>query len=533
MEQINSFFTIEYSDNKNGICHVYPPKEGGAFIEYKDIASFLENRGFLKFDKAILNNALRAGIEVDVNIGPGDGFEFAETVIVDISMDKMEAIVKLYPGTKNGAKLQIKDYIAELQKAGVRTGINQELMLEMVTNPVYLTEIVIAKGCEAVHGTDAYIEYKFNTDPSLKPAVNEDGTVDFKNLNVISHVKKGDVLAILHKETHGKPGRDVFGKEIQPRTVKTAAFSRGKNYIISEDGTVVTSEVTGHASLVMGEIFVSDVYEVPADVDNTTGNINYDGNIRIHGTVREGFEVIAKGDIIIDGSVEGALVSSGGQIVVEGGINGMNKGVVDADGAVITKYIENGRVFSKEYVATGSVINSEVVANTEVVVTNKKGFIAGGSVRAGMLVEAQTIGSTMGAATKIEVGVDPQKKARFMEVQRILQEKSAELQKITPIINNYNSLIQAGQPLDEKNKQYYVTLLNMMKNDSEEVNRLQGEYQIMAKDFSKESTAKVKALKDIFPGVCVIMGEISMTIRDKRSHCVLERKGADIVINNL
>ena len=44
--------------------------------------------------------------------------------------------------------------------------------------------------------------------------VNEDGSVDYKELNTISHIQAGQLLARLHKEDPGQSGRNVFGEEI-------------------------------------------------------------------------------------------------------------------------------------------------------------------------------------------------------------------------------------------------------------------------------------------------------------------------------
>ena len=181
--------------------------------------------------------------------------------------------------------------------------------MELMTSPVYCTEIVIAKGMEPQHGTDAWIEYFFNTEINAKPAYNEDGTVDFHQLsNIISHIEKGDLLARLHPEDRGKSGKDVTGKETLPRTVKGKRLQVGKNIRLSEDGMEAFSEVTGHARVYNEQIFVSDVYEVPADVDNSTGNIDYKGNVYIKGSVREGFTVFAEGDVVVDGKEYARLV---------------------------------------------------------------------------------------------------------------------------------------------------------------------------------------------------------------------------------
>ena len=60
------------------------------------------------------------------------------------------------------------------------------------------------------------------------------------------------------------------GREIKPKQVRSLQLEYGNNIRVSEDKTELYSEVTGHASLVNGKVFVSDVYEVPADAVSYT-----------------------------------------------------------------------------------------------------------------------------------------------------------------------------------------------------------------------------------------------------------------------
>lgn len=110
---------------------------------------------------------------------------------------------------------------------------------------------MLAKGKKPVDGQDARIEYYFNTDVDLKPKKNEDGSVDYRELNVISYINEGDLLAKLFPEDRGIKGYDVQGREIKPKQVRSLQLEYGNNIRVSEDKTELYSEVTGHASLVM------------------------------------------------------------------------------------------------------------------------------------------------------------------------------------------------------------------------------------------------------------------------------------------
>lgn len=139
--------------------------------------------------------------------------------------------------------------------------------------------------------------------------MNDDGTVDFHSLENVNHVKRGDVVAVLHPEDMGDAGTDIFGKNVNPERVKHIVFRFGRNLLISEDGRQLISQVNGHVILENDKVFVSNVLEL-VDIDNSTGDIEYNGDIMVKGNVLAGFSVKAKGDVIVQGIVEGATVTA-------------------------------------------------------------------------------------------------------------------------------------------------------------------------------------------------------------------------------
>ena len=102
---------------------------------------------------------------------------------------------------------------------------------------------------------DLYVEYFFNTDLKARPTLNEDGSVDFFNLNTMNHVKKDDLLARLTKEDPGDYGINVCGEQVKPRDVKRLKLKYGRNIYVNEDRTEAYCEVNGHVTLVDDKIF--------------------------------------------------------------------------------------------------------------------------------------------------------------------------------------------------------------------------------------------------------------------------------------
>lgn len=532
MEQKNGFFQIRWM-NKMAICQIFAPKGDGELVAYKELASFLSSQGIYGYSEKELVDAIARGQDCEVMLVEGDGLEFSGSVELDCSLDKMKITATFYPPSVNGNPLTYEDVISELKGRGIKHGIKTELIEELLAKPIYCTPIVVAEGTLPVHGKDAKIEYYFNTNPSLKPKHNEDGSVDYHSLNMISRVNKGDKLAKLYPMEMGEPGQDVFGKTISPRTVKNRILEYGKNITPSEDGLEIFSDVVGHVSLTGGKVFVSSVYEVPADVDTSTGDIQYNGNVHVAGAVRGGFTVIADGDIVVDGSVEDAMLQAGGNIIVKCGIQGMHRGVVEAKGNIITKYIENAKVFAGGYIESGAIIYSEVAAGEDIIVAERKGFINGGMIRAGGKVDANTIGSQMGAKTQVEVGIAPEKKERYSNLRNEIAGINAELEKIVPIIGKYNSLIQSGQQLEQRHRQYYQQLMKQRQELNDQKKEAVEEFQKLHKDLVNSTHAKIRVYRDIFPGTVISMSDQTLTVKDKRSYTCIERKNGEIQFTNL
>lgn len=344
---------------------------------------------------------------------------------------------------------------------------------------------------------------------------------------------KADLLAKLFPEDRGIKGYDVQGREIKPKQVRSLQLEYGNNIRVSEDKTELYSEVTGHASLVNGKVFVSDVYEVPADVDNSTGNIDYPGNVTVRGNVKGGFSIIAKGDIVVEGVVEDALIQAGGQIIVKRGIHGMTKGILRAQGNVICKFIENATIISGGYVETDSILHSKVSAATEVRVSGKNGFITGGVIRAGSLVEAQTIGSSLGAGTRIEVGVDPEKKERYVKVQEELLQLNKTIEQIRTILTTYGEKLKNKEKLDQGKIQYIEQLMRAFKEKEAQRTPLEHEYERLQSILNGSSNARVKVSKTLYAGVIVNITDVSLIVKDDRSFCQLYKDEGEVKISNM
>lgn len=464
---------------------------------------------------------------VVVPLQPERAFLEQEVAHIYLSPDRMEAKVRFYAPSNDGSVMDKQEILNDLIHQGITYGVDEKAVEEFVRKRNYCEDIIIARGTPPVHGSDASIEYFFNTDLKARPTLNEDGSVDFFHLNTINHCKKGELLAKLTPEDPGKEGRSVVGERVPPREVKRLKLQFGKNIALSEDGLEITSEVDGHVTLVEEQVFVSNVFEVE-NVDNSTGDIDYDGSVQVNGNVCSNFTVKAKGNVEVKGVVEGARIDAGGDVIIARGVNGMSKGVIKAGGNVIAKFIENATVTAGGYVESGSILHSKVNAQTEIHVDGKRGFITGGRVCATNSITVKTLGSPMGADTIVDVGVDPEVKLEFQKVQKQLAEVGKTLKSIQPVMAATTQKLRQGVKFPPDQAAYIRTLLQTNKQKQEELESCTKRMEELQGIMEGGGDAQVIVTGEVFPGTRITISDVSMVVKDNRKYCRFVKRKGDV-----
>ena len=195
----NQYFQLVFRDEQI-FLHIYPAIEDGKLVNIKELTDYLDLKRIQNYDIKTLGNALKSPEETEVCLGPWDGIEVHEMMTIDVSLDKMKAVCRFYPPSAGGRELDKDTIIDDLGFKRVKFGIDEDEIDKFLKERQYCTDYVLAKGQPPRHGKDAKIEYYFNVNKNLQPKRNEDGSVDYKELNTISHVHKGDLLARLIKE---------------------------------------------------------------------------------------------------------------------------------------------------------------------------------------------------------------------------------------------------------------------------------------------------------------------------------------------
>ncbi|MBA1333883.1 MAG: hypothetical protein HPY66_0276 [Firmicutes bacterium] len=527
-ESINGSFRILYREDGVYI-DVRVPVGLGARPSMEEVKTRLEYKKVMDVKMDAVFEALASESDTIVRIAPPQQEMLYDAALkVEISPDAKKAFLTLIP-PDGGKNLTEKDIIEGLKEEGVVAGIDHDTIRRMVTENNYGQPTLVASALLPVDGENGYIEYGIKHVKNKKPVEREDGSVDFRELDLIENVKAGQVLARIVPPTKGVDGSDVRGNPLKAKDGVAVRIQKGKNTEFTQNGTVLVSLIDGQVSESGGKINVYPVYEVIGNVDNSTGNIRFVGKVIVKGNVLTGFTIEADGDIEVNGVVEGATLRAGGNIILKRGAQGGGKGILRCAGNLYSKFIENCNVEAEGDVFAEAIMHSSVISKSSVETKGKKGIIVGGTIAARAEVNAKIIGSPMATITHIEVGSDPDLRKNVDAITKSIEDDRKALEQLSLSIGTIAKLAQSGRIPAEKK----ITLNKCIEAKSQIEERLQekeAQLAVMKAQLEVVSKGKVRAKEVMYPGTIVTIGPSSMHIKDYINFVTLYRSEGEIKI---
>ncbi len=526
----NGFFQLIHKEDGTYI-KLYPALNGGIPLSYDMVSRYLTTKKMNNYNIKELSDAISSlHDEKEIRLTQLNCMPEDEYLDVIIDESRLKATGVFYAPSSKGKLMSRQDIVNTLIHAGIKFGVVEANIDSFLSNRVYCEEMVLAEALLPVQGKSATITYNFKTEGTGKPKINEDGSVDFHQLDMINKVNANDVLATLEPVDYGKSGLDIFGNVIKPAKVIAKILRHGGNIHLSEDKTIMYSDVSGHVTLIEDRVFVSNTYEVPADVSVASGDIDYDGNVLVRGNVVTGFTVRAKGDIIVNGVVEGGTLIAEGQIILKRGIQGMGKGKLISNGNITARFIENCEVISGGDITTDAIMHSHVTAKGELLVTGKKSMITGGEVKAGKSITAKTIGSSMGTQTVVCIGLDDNIVKEQKDLEKEIEDMKNEQMKLAQIFSLCKKRMESGIELSVEQKKQLVMAKHEFAKMQESVGKKESRCAALKAEIESFQGGRIKFTGNVYPGVKIIIASASMYVKDEISHGQFVRDRADIRI---
>ncbi len=348
-----------------------------------------------------------------------------------VSSDRMYAWVLVFPPTGWGKELTKELIFEALEKKKVSYGLVQETFDSLPDDyNRYFHLFLIAKGSKPANGDNGYLVDYFLRHVERLPEMDEFGNVNYMSLGAEQNVKKGDLICEAIPPTEGIAGRTVLNQELRCKNGKSVSIPKGKNTEVSEDGNKLIASIDGRVEFSGRYFSVKPLLEIPGNVDYSTGNINFIGDVLIHGDVCSGFSVKAMGDIKVDGVIESCEIEAGGDLIVVKGIVGNMETIVRSQHNIYSKYLVNSIVHARQNVHTDSIRYSNVYSDGEVQVCSGRGLIVGGQIRAAQGIEAKIVGSVYESPTSVFLGGQPYADFEKQLLSRNIKEMKDEMEKL-------------------------------------------------------------------------------------------------------
>ena len=283
-------------------------------------------------------------------------------------------------------------------------GVKEEFIVkDGIKRALYMpgTPQIIAHGIPPIHGRSATIRVI----PTNQKKHITSGKIDWKEMGSLIFVNEGDVILEKEPPTPGKPGIDIFGREIPPIPGKDIDLASLVCDNIKVSGNIAVAKTSGILTTKDGKYCIEEVFVINGDLDYEIGNIRNVKHVEIKGSVLPGFSVEATGHIIVRGAVDGGYLTAGGNIFVEGIITGEKGGYLKAGGFIYGKeFIEAHADAGQSIYSDGGFRHSNITAGENIISIHPKAIAVGGILIARKYIYVAQAGNIHGTKTTIHAG---------------------------------------------------------------------------------------------------------------------------------
>ena len=270
---------------------------------------------------------------------------------VEIAADRLEASLYLAPNIS--PDLLIDAYLhMRLDQAGIIRNAERDagvrwIIREYLDRAAEELRRTVITGTPPQHGVDAKLEIippaagdTANTPSTQDAAAN--ATTDPYARTQVNWVAAGTVVARIIPAKHGRDGVNVLGEAI-PANPARAINPRLDDFLqLNANGDIIALR-TGKLIHKNNSLRLDNTITITGNVDFSTSNVVFPGNVIIERGVRDCFKVEAKGDITVRDLVDAATLIADGSITLEQGIAAREKGTVTAGRDLAAKYMTNVR----------------------------------------------------------------------------------------------------------------------------------------------------------------------------------------------
>lgn len=330
--------------------------------------------------------------------------------------------LSFYPALNKGAMHTYDEVMKYVVDEGVCVNVDEDTIKESFdrfSDGEILENILIAEGVMPINGKNAEINVHFGV-PENRPKV-VDGKIDYKAVDNIVMVNRGELLITKKPATPGSRGITIRKDEVSPLPGKDFIVLLGDGATVDEAGTSYFATLDGCVDYNGRKLTVSPIYIVKGNVDYSTGNIKFNGSVHVKGDVLPGFKVEADRHILVDGICQDCELNARENVILRTGIKGSGGSFIKAGGSAIIGYCEKTKIEAKENVEIKKyAFNCDVMAGNRIEASSAEGIVAGGTLQAFQEISVKQMGTQGNSSFSLSLGT---KYYIESELDRIRKEK--------------------------------------------------------------------------------------------------------------
>ncbi len=445
----------------------------------------------------------------------------SEDFLFEFGSGNMEVYITVRDERK---KITRETLLEILEQNNVRMGIREDALQQILNGTCGKRAILLAQGQIPYKGKDGWYEYFFNTEIDRKPKKLKDGSVDYQNIEWFERVQEGWELAYYHEAEDGIDGFTVKGEIIKARKGFEQRALKGKGFRV-EGGNTYIATMGGMVSLEGNEITITD-HMVLSEVTLATGNVRFDGSVHVQGDVGNGTVIQASGDVVIDGTVEAATITSGGNVVLKKGMNAAGHGMITAEKDVVSRFFEAVAVTAKGNIEVDRCLNSQLSAGERIVSTR---VLAGGISQAEKGFRLNHVGNQAGLPTLLKLRINDKAWEEHKKLKTAIWEVEHELQLLT---KNYNDVIERYAPEIRSTMDVFVKLENAVFTKRKQYEKLVGLSKQYEENLRVSNDAKTIIFGQAYEGVVLEMSGIKWFAKNQQNITVKRKDNETEVLNN-
>ncbi|MGP1346427.1 MAG: DUF342 domain-containing protein [Phycisphaerales bacterium] len=334
-------------------------------------------------------------------------------------------------------------------------------------------------------------------------------------------VEAGMPIARIHPPTMGDDGADVRGRILAAKQGKPAPLKHDASASLNSSG-VLTAEVSGALVRSGCTVRITSMLDIAESVDFSTGNIEFEGSVRVRRSIKDLFEVRCRGTLEVGGLVEAATIECGGDLLARGGVAGRERGSLVCGANAHAKYFDATTIdvrgvlsFDRELINCETVVYAGIDA--------PRGSIIGGGLSVVGAVHVATIGSKGGTRTVLRLGSVPDLESALAQIERL----SAELEKRSAqSAKELKKLSAPGRRLTPDEIERQTELMFIGESFRKHASRLVEARLRVEEKIREVSTVDVRIDKMLFHGVRFVFGGTECRItRDTKGPLRIVRGG--------